>query len=123
MKITIVLFIGVFFGLFTKKKGKNPNAVCIGLLQGVSPTGFMSLMFTFALQIHAKPSDALAGSQLEALFFISFAAAVLISLSYLSGSPRAPCLVPRERAKLRQWQPVRQLQHSVVWHRHTIMFP
>lgn len=71
MKITVVLFAEVF-GLFIERKGgKKPSTVCIGLPWCVSPTGFMSLMFIFALQIHAKPSYDLAGSQLEAMIFIS----------------------------------------------------
>lgn len=86
----IVLFAG-FFGLFIERKGrKKTNAVCTGFLRCISPMGFMSLMFIFALQIHVKPSYDLAGCQLEAMIFISFVAVFLISLSYLLGSPQCP---------------------------------
>lgn len=54
----------LFFCLvhWTKRK-KKPNTVCTGLLQCLSPTGFISLMFILALEIHLKPSNGLGGSQ------------------------------------------------------------
>lgn len=90
-KSCLFCLLGFLFGLvhWTKRK-KKPNTVWIGFRQCVSPTGFMSLMFIFALQIHAKPSYDLAGSQLEAMIFISFLAVFLISPNCLLGSPQCP---------------------------------